>query len=653
MRDDGGVTPRRVAPLVLAALAAVLIVMHAPGAGAQTAGSGPTEAEQELADRYAPIMMLKSQDEPCDTLGEAFTPMAVDAVLGNDQIALRQVGDVDPVVKWGATARDLYGLGGGFYLDFPGASLSPGCLYERDFTRYTAGARSTVYAHIARQADEPDLLALQYWSYWYYNDWNNKHESDWEFIQLVFPASTVEEALQVEPTSVGYAQHEGGERAGWDSSKLEREGTHPVVYSSAGSHASYFGSALFLGRGASEGFGCDNTDGPSTRVVPDVVVLPDSVSGADDPFAWLAFEGRWGERHDGPYNGPDGPFRKARWTEPIDWADNLRSSAVVVPTGDAQAHQVVSAFCGVVEFGSVQFVQLQTSPARVVLSLAVLGGVVMILIRRTSWASVAPLPIVQRRRAGEIARASIALLRRHPLPFLAVGLLYLPLAAFAGLLATLVRFVPFAGDVVSLSDRGGGGMRLFLSLLVGGFASLLAFVVVAAAVAMLVLDVSRGETPSARRALALVGERIEALARGLLRASIVVLALELTIVGIPFGVRQLVRYQLLAQTTMLEGAEGRAALGRSSQLVRGRWWHTALVVGLIHLVTATSGFVIGLLLLVTVTSMPFWMLSIIVTVVGALVMPAGAIAITLLYGDAVAEHDERETHADRRVSNTA
>jgi hypothetical protein len=645
------VTHRAVRPLVLAALAVVLavvavlveVVTDAQGVSAQTApGSATTDAEQELADRYAPIMMLKAQDEACDTQGEAFAPMAVDAVLDNDQVALRQVGNLDPVVMRGPTARDLFGLGGGFYLDFPGASLSPGCLYERDFQRYTAGARPTVYAHIATQAGEPGQLALQYWTYWYYNDWNNKHESDWEFIQLVFPASTVDEALRIEPTSVGYAQHEGGERADWSSSKLEREGAHPVVYSSAGSHASYYGSALFLGRSGSEGFGCDNTDGPSTRVMPDVVVLPDSVTDPADPFAWLTFEGRWGERHDGPYNGPDGPYRKARWTKPIDWADDLRPSAVVVPTGDAQASQVVNAFCSVVEFGSVQVVKLQTSPVRVILSLAVLAWVVTFLIRHTSWASVEPLPIVKRRRAGEIARASFALLRRHPLSFLAVGLLYVPMAALAGLLAALVRFVPFFGDVVSLFDRGGGGSRLLLSLLVGGFASLLAFVIVAAAVSTLVDDVSRGERLSARRAVRRAREHIDALAVGLLRATIIVVALEISVVGIPFGIRQLVRYQLLAQTAMLEGADGRTALARSSELVRGRWFHTALFVGVVHLVTATSGFVVGLLLLVTVTSMPFWMLSVIVTVVGALVMPLGAIAVTLLYGDAVAEHDDRE-----------
>jgi hypothetical protein len=62
------------------------------------------------------------------------------------------------------------------------------------------------------------------------------------------------------------------------------------------SHASYVQAALYLGRGALEGFGCDNTQTPSTRVRPSAVLLPDAPSWPNDPFAWLAFDGRWGER---------------------------------------------------------------------------------------------------------------------------------------------------------------------------------------------------------------------------------------------------------------------------------------------------------------------------------------------------------------------
>ena len=39
----------------------------------------------------------------------------------------------------------------GWYLDFPGDALEPGCIFEQDFRRFFDG-RSVVYAHVATQA---------------------------------------------------------------------------------------------------------------------------------------------------------------------------------------------------------------------------------------------------------------------------------------------------------------------------------------------------------------------------------------------------------------------------------------------------------------------------------------------------------------------
>jgi hypothetical protein len=297
-----------------------------------------SQAAHQLAKTYSPIVMLQDFHAGCEGDGEHFVPMRVDALLDNPEVGLRQVGNQDPVIQWGASAADLYGGGSGVYLDLPGDALSPGCIYDDYSATYTPLSKSAVYAHVTTQADRPGYVAVQYWLYWYYNDWNDKHESDWEFIQVLFKAPSVEAALQTEPMEVGYAQHTGGETAEWNSDKLEKEGTHPVVYSSNGSHASYFEQALFLGRSANEGFGCDNTQEPSTRVAPQAVLLPDEPSGPTSKFAWLAFKGRWGERQGGPNNGPDGPLSKPRWTEPVTWEEDLRPSSFVIP-GGSQTHQ--------------------------------------------------------------------------------------------------------------------------------------------------------------------------------------------------------------------------------------------------------------------------------------------------------------------------
>ena len=110
-----------------------------------------------------------------------------------------------------------------------------------------------------------------------------------------------------------------------------------------------------------------------------------------------------------------------------------------------------------------------------------------------------------------------------------------------------------------------------------------------------------------------------------------------SIVGIPWGIRQLIRYQFMPQAVVLEDLDGREGLARSSELVRGRWWHTAVMITLFNALIALSGMVIGLLLLLIVAGIPLWLFSGLVTLVYALIVPLAAVALTLLYGDAVAE----------------
>jgi hypothetical protein len=59
----------------------------------------------------------------------------------------------------------------------------------------------------------PGKLALQYWFFYVFNDFNNTHEGDWEMIQLDFDAADAAEALNEEPTAIGHSSHEGAERA--------------------------------------------------------------------------------------------------------------------------------------------------------------------------------------------------------------------------------------------------------------------------------------------------------------------------------------------------------------------------------------------------------------------------------------------------------
>ena len=91
---------------------------------AQAHASDPQDsAAQQLAERHVPVVMLRAQAHDCDADGEPFTPMNVDLVLDNPQVALRQVGNGDTTVMRGTRAADLTNLREGFYLDYPGDAM--------------------------------------------------------------------------------------------------------------------------------------------------------------------------------------------------------------------------------------------------------------------------------------------------------------------------------------------------------------------------------------------------------------------------------------------------------------------------------------------------------------------------------------------------
>ena len=148
-------------------------------------------------------------------------PIDVDLLFGEPTVALRGPWGND-LVQIAPTAKDLGRGLWGYHLDFPGNALQPGCDYLH--WQQHLGAERTPRPTRTSSTDpaHPGKLALQYWFFYVFNDWNNLHEGDWEMIQIVFDASTVEEALHQSPVEVGYSQHEGAERAAWDDPKLER-----------------------------------------------------------------------------------------------------------------------------------------------------------------------------------------------------------------------------------------------------------------------------------------------------------------------------------------------------------------------------------------------------------------------------------------------
>ena len=133
------------------------------------------------------MVRLVHQDVECGP-GEPFRPSDVDVVLGDPSVALRGPWAKDELIGVGPTGEDLGAGLFGYHLDFPGNPLEAGCDYEEWARAIAAGTQSTTYAHVATEDGRDDRLALQYWFFYPFNDYTNKHEGDWEMIQLIFAA---------------------------------------------------------------------------------------------------------------------------------------------------------------------------------------------------------------------------------------------------------------------------------------------------------------------------------------------------------------------------------------------------------------------------------------------------------------------------------
>ncbi|HEX6458415.1 MAG TPA: hypothetical protein VF032_05820 [Thermoleophilaceae bacterium] len=609
---------RRVAvATALAALAA------SPAAHADTRSPAA-----QLATRYVPVLGFEPQKQPCGP-GQVYRPTRVDTLLGHPEVKLR--GPDGRVVGDAPTGPELFGLGEGYYIDQPGDPLRPGCTFEKNWLRWSAGTKPVVYAHLATDAAHRDKLALQYWFFYTFNDFSGKHEGDWEMAQLDFEATSPEEALRKEPYQVDAAQHAGGERTDWASRNLVKQGTHPVLFVSTGSQATYFGRELYLGRGPSEGFGCDDTRDTTTLVHPGFELLPEVPDSASQPFAWLAFHGRWGQREKGFNNGPTGPSAKEAWTQPIEWADGLRDSSVTVPGTRTFGPSVTHFFCGAVKQVSVvlNWALVHPFPFYIFAGL-VLAGTGQAA-RRTTWRPVLREPLRMRRGGGQILRAALRIYLSDARTFLGIGAAFVPLSILAAAVQWVLFHLTGLGAFVALDGRH-GAVTTLLALLIGGVGAAIASVCTTAAVACALDELDRGgrigPVEAFRRASRHAGELANAFVRQF--GSVVILSL--LVIGIPFALYLYIRWSLFAQACVLEKRSGRGSLRRSAALVRGKWWRTFGFTALVNVLAALSGPLFGVaLLLLTDRSLNF--INVAGSVIYTATVPYAIIALTLYYFD--------------------
>jgi hypothetical protein len=430
---------------------------------------------------------------------------------------------------------------------------------------------------------------------------------------------------------VGYSQHEGAEKADWGADKLELvDGTHPVVYPAAGSHANFFDEGLFLGSSAEQGVGCDNTAGAHNDLRPTVAAIPSDPAQARAEFPWIDFQGRWGERQPAFYNGPTGPNLKTQWTQPIQWSEGWRDRSFTVPAGSAFGPTATDFFCRVIGNGSRALVQLVNRPLEFLLLLAALALLLIYALTRTSWSPATPLRVARRRAWGQTFAAAIHMyLAKLPL-FLGMGILFIPVS----LLVAVVQALVIHGTSILGVQTGeeSNGLLGFLVLAFGTALTLLALGLVQAATTKALVEIDGGRSIGPVRAYRLALDSIRPLLGALVVAVVLVSLLAGSIYLLPVAVWLAGLWALIAPSIELERLSALEGLRRSRRLVRGAWLKVASLVVAGGALSLVAGPLVGVLLILG-TGAPFWLVNAVAGVIYAVTMPLVAITTAYVYFD--------------------
>ena len=278
-------------------------------------------------------------------------------MLGNPTVVLQHAAEGGgPLtdVRRAPTAQQIAGLGDGWYLNLEGRALGDTCVYARAFKKLIeeGKAPAVTYAHIAREEGHSGF-ALQYWFFWYFNQFNDLHEGDWEGMQITFEAtrpgggaarrtgakssSSSTPAASARTGKTARCRRKGRTRSSTRRPARTRPSTTPPSTSRTASTAPASAATTPPDR-------CANCSRPP-------ILMPEGVVSTG-PFAWTSYYGRWGEREKGFNNGPTGPQTKTQWREPFAWMAKQRTTSPRLPGGTIAGPQVTKAFCGAVATAS-------------------------------------------------------------------------------------------------------------------------------------------------------------------------------------------------------------------------------------------------------------------------------------------------------------
>jgi hypothetical protein len=346
------------------------------------------------------------------------------------------------------------------------------------------------------------------------------------------------------------------------------------------------------------------------------VLVPDQID-PNGEFAWLLYEGRWGERQPGSFNGPLGAGVSTRWNDPWVATDNWRQFSIVVPEPNlALGPTMTDTFCTLVGAGSQVLIYSFVFPWAVIPALVIVVLIFAFFIRRS----------------GDLLRRAWQLYRQHWRVFIGIGLLAVPIGiAFNLAQAFLINRDPLRFLVQWFDNTAGASLSAVTA--VGSIQQIAMLLLIAPAVIQAVADIQRGQTPGVVRSYRLAATRAVPIGVAALFMLVFAGVPLLTIIGVPISIWLLVRWQFFAQVLVFETERtSRESLHESARLVRRRWWQTLFAVVIFDLIATVPGIIVGFGLL-TLGRTAVGFANGVSSLLYSLLIPLSVIGVTLMYLD--------------------
>jgi hypothetical protein len=292
--------------------------------------------------------------------------------------------------------------------------------------------------------------------------------------------------------------------------------------------------------------------------------------------------------------------------------DNLRADSIRVSAAGIIGPVPSDIFCAAVENGSTLFTLFTPYPLLVIGIIA--AGLAIVL-----WALWQSWPTLR-----ETWRAYWS----HVRVFAGIGGILVAAPLAVSILQYLLATNPDFAELTQLSEDSPvlQGILGAVSLLTRG----LLLVIVTPAVVQAVGDIVEGRSPGVRRSFREGFARIPDLVWTLARGGLIVLALTVSIIGLPWAVNRSVRWMFGSQAAVLGGIRGKTALDDSATAVRGRWWQAAVNGAVLAFIGAAPGVIVALLLLI-LARFPVDAANSVASLVFALAQPFAIVGLTLLY----------------------